>query len=187
MRNELDCPLTPAPDKIVLRELDTTKVSAGGFYLSDDTMKNARSAFFKVEAVGAVAARRTGVKVGDYVFADPLSSHYHTHPVCVIPWNGIILITDEHKKNLKTVPGYALLEKEEETTGSFIAPDSHSIRKGKIVQIVYPDHLRPEEVPPFKVGDTVMITSKCEVYEGFSAKPLIAMKFEEIVARFDDA
>lgn len=185
MRNELDCSLTPAPDKVVLRKIDTTTVSSGGFYLSADTLKNERAAFCKVEAIGAVAAKKTGVKVGDYVFADPLSSHYHTSPVMVIPWNGLILITDEHKGNLKTIPGYALLEKEEEPAGGFIAPDSNSIRKGKVIQIVYPEDLKPEEVPAFKVGDTVMLTSKCEVYDGFCSKPLIAMRFEEIVARFD--
>ena len=75
MRNELDCSLTPAPDKIVLREIETTTVSSGGFYLSNDTLKNARSAFCKVEAIGKVAEKKTGVKVGDYVFADPPKSN----------------------------------------------------------------------------------------------------------------
>ena len=184
MNNELDCALTPAPDRIVLREIENTKVSSGGFFLSDDTMKNSRAAFCKVEAVGKVAAEKTGVKEGDYVFADLLSSHYHTHPVCVIPWQGLILLTDENKGNLKTFPGYVLLEQPEEKKTGFIA-QSNEIRKGEIIQIVYPKDLKPEEVPPFKVGDTVMITSKCEVYDGFTSKPLIAMRFEEIVARFD--
>lgn len=184
MQNELDCALTPAPDKVVLREIGRTTQSAGGFLLSDDTMRNDRSAFFKVEAVGKVAAKKTGVKPGDYVYADPLSSHYHTHPVCVIPWQGIILLTDENKDNLKTVPGMVLLEQEEEKKGGFIA-QSNDIRRGKIVQIVYPEDMKPEEVPPFKVGDTVMLTSKCEVYDGFADKRLVAMRFEEIVARFD--
>ena len=184
MQNELDCALTPAPDKVVLREIEKTTQSSGGFFLSDDTLRNSRSGFFKVEAIGAIASKKTGVKAGDHVYADRLSSHYHTHPVCVIPWQGIILLCDENKDNLKTVPGMVLMEQEEEKTTGFIA-QSNDIRKGKILQIVYPEDMKPEEVPPFKVGDTVMLTSKCEVYDGFTDKRLIAMKFEEIVARFD--
>ena len=95
-----------------------------------------------------------------------------------------LLLTDENKGSLKTVPGMVLLEQEEEKKGGFIA-QSNDIRRGKIVQIVYPEDMKPEEVPPFKVGDTVMLTSKCEVYDGFADKRLVAMRFEEIVARFD--
>ena len=172
---------------VILRELESTTKSAGGFYLSDDTMKNCRSGFYRVEAVGAIAADHTLLKEGDYVFADGLSSHYHTHPVCVVPWTGIILVTNENKSEIRALPGWALLEKEEEPSTGFIAPDNNAIRKGKIVQIVYPDDLSEAELPPFDVGDTVMITRQCEVYEGFSEKPLVAMKFNDIIARFDNA
>jgi len=180
---ELDCKLTPAPEMVVLREISESNASSGGFVLAEGTLGNSRTGFFMVEEVGSEAFNHTGLKHGDYVYADRLASHYHTSPVCVMKWDNVLLCSDANKSIIKSMPGWALLiEVKEERTGFFVS-ENKTIRHG-IIKFINPAITADKEYP-FKVGDDVMITSKCDVFDGFAEETLIAMKLEEIVAKFD--
>ena len=185
---ELDCKLTPAPEMVILRELEETTVSTGGFFLSEGSFSNSRMGFFLVEAVGEVAKEETSLKPGDYVFADRLASHYHTSPVCVMRWNNVLLITDERRSRLDTLPGWALIKETDDDSSDADSPkflvtgtNNAKIRHGVVRSINWGS----SEHKPFAVGDDVMITSQCDVYDGLSDGRLIAMKITEIVARID--
>ena len=129
---ELDCKLTPAPEMVVLREISESNASAGGFVLAEGTLGNSRTGFFKVEAVGRTAFEKTALKEGDFVYADRLASHYHTAPVCVMKWDNVLLISDENRDSLKSMPGWALIVEEDEPETGFIVSDGARIRHGRI-------------------------------------------------------
>ena len=179
-----DAKLVPAPEMVVLRELEKANVSKGGFYLSDDALKNARSGFCVVEAVGSVAFDKTKLKRGDYVYADRLASYYHTEPIMVMKWDNILLLTDENKSNLSTMPGWVLMTMAKEESAFVLATeDASSVRHGIVKSINYGD--TKIENCPFSAGDDVLITRQCDIYDGFGPERLVAMKISEVIARFD--
>ena len=179
---ELDCKLSPAPEMVVLREVFESSASTGGFVLSEGALGNSRTGFFKVEAVGKTAFEKTALKAGDFVYADRLASHYHTVPVCVMKWDNVLLISDERRESLKSMPGWALIVEEKEPDTGFVVMENDRIRHGRIKSVNPP---ADGAEFPFGEGDDVMITRNCDIFDGFGKDRLIAMKLENIVARFD--
>ena len=166
---------------VVLRQLERSKATSGGFIIPDEVLANRRIAFCRVEAVGSIAEKKTKLKPGDFVYADHLASHYQTSPVCVMKWDNVLLLTNAEKSELKALPGWALMSLTEEMTTKFIA-NVAKLRHGIIKSINYGDI--PEWEEPFKEGDDVIVTKACDVYDGIADTTLVAMRIPELVAKF---
>ena len=92
-----DC--EPANDIVVLRIIDNDTLSSKstGFVIGDETLRNLRVGFAKIEKIGKEAKEKTGLDAGAYVFYDKLATFYHTEPVAMLRWNALIMESNLEK------------------------------------------------------------------------------------------
>lgn len=111
---EFDKKVKCGPEFVALRILDNCdQLRSGNIWLPDMTEANGRLARCVIEDCGAKAAEEYGLKAGDYVMIDRLSTFAHTAPVCVCRYNNVICLTDENGSEFRPVKDMAFVEPED--------------------------------------------------------------------------
>ena len=192
---DMDC--EPASDIVVLRIIDNDTLSSksGGFVIGDDSLRNLRVGFAKIEKIGKEAKEKTGLDVGAYVFYDKLATFYHTEPVAMLRWNAIIMESNPEKTKYRAMTGRCIVQEvsKEEERGGFIIPTSDEMKIGVIKSITPPYTMNPDAYP-FKVGDKILLTKEeCDILHGFKddseldpSKPILIYKTDAIICKIND-
>ena len=193
----------PATDIVVLRilENDTLSAKSGGFVVGDDSLRNLRVGFAKVEKIGSEAKEKTGIDAGAYVFYDKLSTFYHTEPVALLRYNALIMESNEEKTKYRAMAGRCIVQEVgsgdeksgDEKSGGFIVPGTSEMKFGVIKSITPPHEVNPESYQ-FKVGDKILLTKdECDTLHGFKGdssldptKPILIYKTDAIIAKVND-
>ena len=190
-----DC--EPASDIVVLRIIDNDTLSSkgGGFVIGDDSLRNLRVGFAKIEKIGQEAKEKTGLDVGAYVFYDKLATFYHTEPVAMLRWNALIMESNAEKTKYRALGGRCIVQevKEEVGRGSFIIPTSDELRIG-VIKSITPPYTMTEHTIPFKVGDKVLLTKdERDTLHGFKgdstldpSSPIYIYKTDAIICKVVD-
>ena len=192
---EKDC--EPASDIVVLRIIDNDTLSSksGGFVIGDDSLRNLRVGFAKIEKIGKEAKEKTGLDIGSWVFYDKLATFYHTEPIAMLRWNAIILESNPEKTKYKAMAGRCIVQEvsENEESGGFIIPTSDEMHIGVIKSITPPYTMNPDAYP-FKVGDKILLTKEeRDTLHGFKgdseldpSKPIYIYKTDAIICKIND-
>ena len=192
---EKDC--EPASDIVVLRIIDNDTLSSKdkGFVIGDDSLRNLRVGFAKIEKIGSEAKEKTGLDIGSWVFYDKLATFYHTEPIAMLRWNAIILESNPEKTKYKAMAGRCIVQEvsENEESGGFIIPTSDEMHIGVIKSITPPYTMNPD-VYPFKVGDKILLTKEeRDTLHGFKGdssldptKPILIYKTDAIICKIND-
>ena len=190
-----DC--EPASDIVVLRIIDNDTLSSkgGGFVIGDDSLRNLRVGFAKIEKIGQEAKEKTGLDAGAYVFYDKLATFYHTEPVAMLRWNALIMESNAEKTKYRALGGRCIVQevKEEVGRGSFIIPTSDELRIG-VIKSITPPYTMTEHTIPFKVGDKVLLTKdERDTLHGFKgdstldpSSPIYIYKTDAIICKVVD-
>ena len=190
-----DC--EPASDIVVLRIIDNDTLSSKdrGFVIGDDSLRNLRVGFAKIEKIGKEAKEKTGLDIGSWVFYDKLATFYHTEPIAMLRWNAIILESNPEKTKYKAMAGRCIVQEisENEESGGFIIPTSDEMHIGVIKSITPPYTMNPDAYP-FKVGDKILLTKEeRDTLHGFKgdseldpSKPILIYKTDAIIAKIND-
>lgn len=192
---EKDC--EPASDIVVIRIIDSDTLSSKdkGFVIGDETLRNLRVGFAKIEKIGQEAKEKTGLDVGAYVFYDRLATFYHTEPVAMLRWNALIMESNLEKTKYRAMAGRCIVQEvsKEEEKGGFIIPTSDEMKIGVIKSITPPYTMNPD-MYPFKVGDKILLTKEeCDTLHGFKgdseldpSKPILIYKTDAIICKIND-
>ena len=192
---EKDC--EPASDIVVLRIIDNDTLSSksGGFVIGDETLRNLRVGFAKIEKIGKEAKEKTGLDIGSWVFYDKLATFYHTEPIAMLRWNAIILESNPEKTKYKAMAGRCIVQEvsENEESGGFIIPTSDEMHIGVIKSITPPYTMNPDAYP-FKIGDKILLTKEeRDTLHGFKgdseldpSKPIYIYKTDAIICKIND-
>ena len=192
---EKDC--EPASDIVVLRIIDNDTLSSksGGFVIGDETLRNLRVGFAKIEKIGKEAKEKTGLDIGSWVFYDKLATFYHTEPIAMLRWNAIILESNPEKTKYKAMAGRCIVQEvsENEESGGFIIPTSDEMHIGVIKSITPPYTMNPNAYP-FKIGDKILLTKEeRDTLHGFKgdseldpSKPIYIYKTDAIICKIND-
>ena len=145
---------------VVLESLDISdEMNVGGIILAPSAFSNERLGFYKVLDVGKKAKEEYGIEVGDYVFADRLSSYYHTFPIVLMRYNNLIVRTNKDKSEVHPFKNMILVKDERETetnvNGIIVADYSKKINIGTVVDVNISEDKLPQ---PYSIGDKVMLT-----------------------------
>lgn len=190
-----DC--EPANDIVVLKIIDNDTLSSKdkGFVIGDDSLRNLRVGFAKIEKIGKEAKEKTGLDAGAYVFYDKLATFYHTEPVAMLRWNALIMESNAEKTKYRALGGRCIVQpvKEEVGQGSFVIPSSDELKIGVIKSITPPYTMNPD-MYPFKVGDKVLLTKEeRDTLHGFKGDesldptlPIHIYKTEDIICKVVD-
>ena len=191
-----DC--EPASDIVVLRIIDSDTLSSKdkGFVIGDETLRNLRVGFAKIEKIGQEAKEKTGLDIGAWVFYDRLATFYHTEPVGLVRWNAIIMESNQEKTKYRAMAGRCIVQEDsldDEKTGGFVIPGSDEMKVGTIRSIT-PPHEMNQSTYPFKVGDKILLTKEeCDTLHGFKgdseldpSKPILIYKTDSIICKLND-
>ena len=191
-----DC--EPASDIVVLRIIDNDTLSSKsiGFVIGDETLRNLRVGFAKIEKIGIEAKENTGLDIGSYVFYDKLATFYHTEPIAMLRWNALIMESNPEKTKYRAMAGRCIVQEassEDESKGGFVIPTSDEMKFGVIKSITPPVTTNPDAYP-FKVGDKILLTKdEHDTLHGFKGdkdldptKPIHIYKTEAIICKLND-
>ena len=163
---EFDKRVECGPEFVALRVIENCdQLKVGGIWMLDSQDANGRLAHCRVENCGAVAAREYGLKAGDYVMIDRLSTFAHTAPVCLTRYNNVICFTDEKRSVFAPLRGMVFVEPDQREEisnvgGVFVKDYDEKLNLGTVTDLNVED-----EGYPFKVGDRVMVTKGADVVE----------------------
>lgn len=191
-----DC--EPANDIVVLRIIDNDTISSknGGFVIGDDSLRNLRVGFAKIEKIGSEARKMTGLDVGSWVFYDKLAVFYHTQPIGLLRYNALIMESNSEKTKYRALGGRCIVQEvssKDEDKGGFIIPTSDEMKIG-VIKSITPPYEGENNASNFKVGDKVLMTKdECDELHGFkgdgeldSTKPIFIYKTENIICKIND-
>ena len=193
---EKDC--EPANDIAVLRilENDTLSTKDTGFVVGDDCLRNLRVGFAKIEKIGSLAKEKTGLDVGAYVFFDKLSTFYHTEPIALLRYPGLIMESNEEKTKYRALGGRCIVQEvneSEESKGGFVIPTSDEMHIG-VIKSITPPYEGEDNASNFKVGDKILLTKdEHDTLHGFKGdssldptKPILIYRANAIIAKLND-
>lgn len=193
---EKDC--EPANDIVVLMILDNDTLSTKdtGFVVGDDCLRNLRVGFAKIEKIGSLAKEKTGLDVGAYVFFDKLSTFYHTEPIALLRYPGLIMESNEEKTKYRALGGRCIVQEvneSEESKGGFVIPTSDEMHIG-VIKSITPPYEGEDNASNFKVGDKILLTKdEHDTLHGFKGdssldptKPILIYRANAIIAKLND-
>jgi co-chaperonin GroES (HSP10) len=163
---EFDKKVKCGPEFVALRIIDNgEQLKVGNIWMLDSSDANGRLAHCVIEDCGETAAKEYGLKAGDYVMIDRLSTFAHTAPVCVTRYNNVICLTDEKKTSFAPLRGMVFVEpdqKEEISNvgGVYVRDYDEKLNLGTVTDMNVED-----EGYPFKAGDRVMVTKGADAVE----------------------
>ena len=169
----------------ILENCDELKV--GSIWLPQSAEANSRLAHCIIEDVGHVAAEKYGLKTGDYVMIDRLSTFAHTAPVALLKFENVIVKTNKDKSDFWPLRNMVFVEPEKKEAftmvGSIAVPTSASdkLKVGTITKMDCDEDLKLG----FKVGDKVLVTKGADVVE-LGEVTLHIFKHDMIVCSFED-
>ena len=187
-----DC--EPANDIVVLRIIDNDTLSSknSGFVIGDESLRNLRVGFAKIEKIGSLAKEKTGLDVGSWVFYDKLATFYHTEPIALLRYNALIMESNEEKSKYRALGGRCIVQEvvEEKESGGFIIPTSDEMKIG-VIKSITPPYEDEDNTSNFKVGDKILLTKEeCDILHGFKgdssldpSKPILIYKTDAILAK----
>ena len=188
--------LTPATDCVVIKivDSDTLASQSSGFVIGEESMRNMRVGFAKVLKIGKEAKERTGLSEGSWVYYDKLSTFYHTEPIALLRYNGLIMETNETKTKYRALEGRVIVQEIKENDDSdklFVIPTSKEMKIGIIKSITPP--YDGKEIP-FKVGDKILLTKdECDELNGSTCDkdldpslPIYIYKTDNIICKIHE-
>ena len=188
--------IEPASDCVVIRikDNDTLSTKSSGFVIGDDALRNLRVGFAQIVRIGDKAKSETNLKEGDWVFYDTLSTFYHTQPIAVLRYNGLIMESNQEKTKYRAMGGRCIVQEvaaSDENKGGFIIPTSDEMHIGIIKSITPPYEGAEDNASKFKVGDKVLLTKdEHDTLHGFKGdssldptKPILIYKTNAIIAK----
>ena len=191
--------IEPASDCVVIRikDNDTLSTKSSGFVIGDDALRNLRVGFAQVVKIGDKARSETGLKEGDWVFYDTLSTFYHTQPIAVLRYNGLIMESNPEKTKYRALGGRCIVQEidasDENKGGGFIVPTSDEMKIG-VIKSITPPYEGEDNASNFKVGDKVLLTKdEHDTLHGFKGdssldptKPILIYRTNAIIAKVND-
>ena len=166
------------PEFVALRILENCdNLKVGDIWMPESVGANSRLAHCVIESCGSKATDEYGIKTGDYVMIDRLSTFAHTAPVCLTRYNNVICITDKDNKEFKPLKDMV-----------FVIPDEHDAvanLDGVYVPGSYDEKLNIGTVSAanisdpayaFGVGDRVLVTKGADLMELGTKKVYIYKK-----------
>lgn len=168
----------------IIENCDNLKV--GSIYLPQNSEVNTRLAFAQIEDVGWKAAEEYGLKNGDYVLFDRLSTFAHTYPVALTRYNNIIVKTDKDRSDYFPLRNMAFVEpdKKEAVTnlnGIFVPNYSGKLMLGTIVKANFDEELKV----PFKPNDRVLLAKGADIVQ-LGTTTLHIYKHDMLVCTVED-
>ena len=191
-----DC--EPADDIVVLRIIDSDTLSSknSGFVIGDDSLRNLRVGFARIEKIGSLAKKKTGLEVGSWVFYDKLATFYHTEPIALLRYNALIMESNEEKTKYRALGGRCIVQEVDkdsnEDNGGFIIPTSDEMKIG-VIKSITPPYEGEDNASNFKVGDKILLTKdEHDTLHGFKgdssldpSKPILIYKTDAILAKMN--
>ena len=155
--------IEPASDCVVIRikDNDTLSTKSSGFVIGDDALRNLRVGFAQILKIGDKAKSETNLKEGDWAFYDTLSTFYHTQPIAVLRYNGLIMESNPEKTKYRAMGGRCIVQEVNESNNKgsgFVIPTSDEMHIGVIKSITPPYEGAEDNASKFKVGDKVLLT-----------------------------
>lgn len=191
--------IEPASDCVVIRikDNDTLSTKSSGFVIGDDALRNLRVGFAQIVKIGDKAKSETGLKEGDWVFYDTLSTFYHTQPIAVLRYKGLIMESNPEKTKYRALGGRCIVQEvndSEERKGGFVIPTSDEMHIGVIKSITPQYEDTDDYTYGFKVGDKVLLTKdEHDTLHGFKGdssldptKPILIYRTNAIIAKVND-
>ncbi len=184
----------PANDIVVLRIMDNDTLSSKskGFVIGDESLRNLRVGFARIEKIGSLAKEKTGLDVGSWAFYDKLATFYHTEPIALLRYNALIMESNEEKTKYRALGGRCIVQEvdaEKESVG-FIIPTSDEMKIG-VIKSITPPYEGEDNASNFKVGDKILLTKdEHDTLHGFKgdssldpSKPILIYKTDAILAK----
>lgn len=175
------------PEFVALRIIENCdELNVGGIYLADMVERNARLARCRVEDVGSKSSEEYGIKVGDYVMIDRLSTFAHTAPVCVCKYNNVICLTNEAGTEFKPLRNMLFVQPDEKdadsnVNGIYVRNYDQKLNIGTIVA----ENVDKDKNLPFAVNDKVIVTKGADVME-LGDRTVYIYKHDMIVCKVED-
>lgn len=190
--------IEPASDCVVIRiqDNDTLSTKSSGFVIGDDALRNLRVGFAQILKLGSEARVNTNLKEGDWVFYDTLSTFYHTYPIAVLRYQGLIMESNQEKTKYRAMGGRCIVQEvasTDESKAGFVIPTSDEMKIG-VIKSITPPYTATSDSIPFKVGDKVLLTKdERDTLHGFRGdadldptKPIHIYKTEHIICKIND-
>lgn len=191
--------IEPSSDCVVIRiqDNDTLSSKSSGFIIGDDVLRNLRVGFARIVKIGNIAKEKTNLKEGDWVFYDTLSTFYHTQPIAVLRYQGLIMESNPEKTKYRALGGRCIVQEvssKDETTDppGFVVPTSDELKIG-VIKSITPPYEETEHQTPFKVGDKILLTKdERDTLHGFKgdkdldpSKPIYIYKTDAIICKIN--
>ena len=192
--------IEPASDCVVIKisDNDTLSSKSSGFVVGDDMLRNLRVGFAQIVKIGDEARRNTNLNEGDWVFYDNLSTFYHTYPIAILRYKGLIMESNKEKTKYRALGGRCIVqevvkkEKDDKSTG-FVIPTSDEMKIG-VIKSITPPYEGENNASNFKVGDKILLTKdEHDTLHGFKGdssldptKPILIYKTDAIIAKVND-
>jgi len=174
------------PEFVALRILDNLEdMELGGVWLPDSVCANSRLAFCVIEDVGSKAADEYGIKVGDYVMIDRLSTYAHTAPICMCRYNNVICLTDKDRTDYYPLRNMLFAEMDEKgdvtnVDGVYVENYAERLNIGRITAENLDEETK--KTCSFKTGDRIIMTKGPDVVR-IGDRTLYIYKHDMIVCK----
>ena len=150
------------PEFVALRIIDNLNdMQLDGVWLPDTVEANTRLAHCIIENIGSKAAEEYGIKIGDYVMIDRLSTFAHTSPVCMCRYNNVICKTNKDRSEYHPLRNMLFVELDEKNNvsnvdGVYIENYANKLNIGYITDENLDIDIK--ETVGFNLGDRVVMT-----------------------------
>lgn len=182
---EFDKKLTCGPEFVAIRIIENCEdLKVGNIWLPQTAEANNRLAFGVLENVGTTAAEEYGLKAGDYVMFDRLSTFAHTAPVAATRYNNVICLTNKEQTEFFPLKNMLFVEPDEKdgisnVNGIYVMNYADKLHLGTITK------MNCVETLLFKDGDKVMLTKGADNVQ-IGEKKLYIYKYDMIVAKIEE-
>lgn len=185
---DFDKKLICGPEYVAVRIIDNCEeLKAGNIWLPQSVGNNSRLAFAKIENVGSKAVEEYGLKAGDYVLIDRLSTFAHTAPVAALKYNNVICKTNEDTTDFWPLKNMVFVEPIKKDSMSKInniyVPSSYDDKLN--IGIITKMNCEKDLNLPFNVEDKVLLSSGADDVK-LGDKNIRIYKYDMIVATIKD-
>ena len=167
---------------VALRVISDGKIiNFENIQLAESANSNEKLGFYIVEDVGETAAKEYGLKVGDYVLADRLSTFYKTEPVCLMEYKNIVVKTNKDRSRYFPIKNsvFVVPDKDENEDSGFFVPSK--LKFGKIVAM----NIADDVVFPFSIGDRVLLVKDAD-YISVGTKELYIYRPQSLICKIEE-
>ena len=168
----------------IVNNCNTLKV--GDIWLPDSSFENERLAHALIEDIGKKAAEKLGLKVGDYVMIDRLSTFAHTTPVALLKYDSVIMKANKENNDYEPLRNCVFVEPDQkddvtDVGGVYVQNYEDRLNVGSIVKM----NLDPENIGPFNVGSKVMLVKGGDFVQ-VGEKKIYIYKYDMLICTIED-